>query len=321
MSKPARDDRPAGKASRWLARLATVCCLLLPAAAPCGEPSPVRVAPGVYAFIGRVDEPSAANAGRVGNAGFIVGPRGVVVVDTGISRHAGREMLAAIARTTQQPVRLAILTQARQEFIFGAEAFRARGIPVLAHQRAAELMQARCQTCLTQLTETLGAAAMAGSRVPLPDWQIAGSLTLTFTGRSIELIAFEHAASPGDLAVFDRASGVLFAGGLVQIGRVPELRDGKLAGWLAALDALGQLPVRRVVPGFGPVQDAGGVRAARAYLADLREAVAARYRHGASLTEAIRQAELPSYGAWSGYAERQPLNVQNVYLTLEREEF
>ena len=41
---------------------------------------------------------------------------------------------------TDKPVRLALITHARQEFLFGAAAFRERGIPIHMHRETARLM-------------------------------------------------------------------------------------------------------------------------------------------------------------------------------------
>src|SRR5262245_61239940 len=92
-----------------------------------GELAAQRIAEDVYAFIGKPEEVSAANRGFVANSGFIVGPSGVVVIDTGISYRHGRRMLDAIARVTDRPVELVINTHAVQEFLFGNAAFEERG--------------------------------------------------------------------------------------------------------------------------------------------------------------------------------------------------
>ena len=47
-------------------------------------PAPVMVAPGVYRLLGAGGDVGPANDGRTANAAFVVGPRGVVVFDTGI---------------------------------------------------------------------------------------------------------------------------------------------------------------------------------------------------------------------------------------------
>ena len=83
---------------RWL------CCLLLGQLIGCaGLPSaaaPQRLAEGVYWWPGSGGVADADNRGRIGNAGFIVGPLGVLAIDTGTSLAHGRALLAAIRSVT-----------------------------------------------------------------------------------------------------------------------------------------------------------------------------------------------------------------------------
>ena len=190
--------------------------------------------------------------GTSGNSGFIVGEDGVVVVDTGISYEHGREMLAAIARLSSKPVRLVIITHADQEFLFGNAAFDELGVPVLAQVKSLELMRQRCEHCLSNLNRLLGPQIMRGSRLVLPSRLVEKSATLAVAGLSLELLHFGWGSTPGDLAVFDPASGVLFAGALVSNRRIPDLRDSDLKGWLSALDQTDRIPCRVVVPGVRP---------------------------------------------------------------------
>src|SRR5882762_6438034 len=85
---------------------------------------PVLVAPGIYLLRGANGAPSEDNLGRTGNVTFIVGPRGVVVVQTGVTYRHGADLLAAVARTTDRPIRLAIITHPQPPYVFGAAAFQ-----------------------------------------------------------------------------------------------------------------------------------------------------------------------------------------------------
>ena len=282
---------------------------------------PVQVAPDVYVFVGTGSDVTAANHGFVANSGFIIGADGIIVVDTGTSFRHGREMRAAIAKISQRPIRLVVLTHAAQEFIFGAAAFQEPGISILAQRKSAELMRARCATCLARLQRTLGKGYMRGSKVIAPDQLIDGSTTLNVAGREIELHYYGWASSLGDMVVFDRRSGVVFAGGLVSTGRIPDLHDGDLKGWLAALDSLEKLPATCLVPGFGAPVCPADVASTRSYLTTLDSAVRAQYRSGASLLNVSRETPLPAFSHWAMYATTHPRNVQQRFLEVEREEF
>lgn len=182
-------------------------------------------------------------------------------------------------------------------------------------------MQERCENCLKNLRDILGEAEMQGSRVVVPDRQIDASQQLKIAGRTVRLLYFGWASTPGDLVVLDQKSGIAFAGGLVSLGRVPDLHDANLKGWLGAIDRLKKTAARIIVPGFGPPARLGDIVETRAYLKALDAAVRAQYRNGTSLLEAPRNTPLPLFQNKKMYSNLHPRNVQQRYLEIEREEF
>ncbi|MFN0316985.1 MAG: MBL fold metallo-hydrolase [Burkholderiales bacterium] len=299
-----------------IAAIAALLCLALPGLALALEP--VRVAPDVYAFPG--DNSEISPSGHAANSGFIVGPRAVVVIDTGGSYAHGKAMLAAIATVTPKPVSLVIITHAVQDFVFGAAAFSELGIPLLAHRKTDELMSARCEHCLANLRKALGEAPLLGTRLVLPSELVEGSTRIDAGGRPIELLHFGWASTPGDLAVYEPRSGVLFAGGIVMGARIPELRDGEFNGWLAALAALAELNPSKVIPAYGPVLRAQDMSNTAAYLRDLDAKVKALYTAGRGLMETMDEAGIQRYASWSQYPDLHRRNVLRRYLQLEVED-
>ncbi len=277
---------------------------------------PHKVASGVYAFLGDTGEISAANRGFVGNSGFIVGPSGVVVIDTGSSYRHGRQMLEAISRVTDKPVELVIITHAVQEFLFGSGAFAERGISILAHRETTQLMKARCQHCLEQLKSVLG-PAMHGTRLVLPTRDTDATVSIVAGGRPLDLVYLGWASTPGDLSVVDRQTGVLFAGGIVAIGRIPDIRDSDFEGWQRALGRLELLKPTWVVPGYGPISGPDAMAITAGYLGALDEVVKALYAESSSLMESVEKAVLPAYGDWPMYATTHRQNALHRYLQLE----
>jgi len=308
-----------------LASLAFVLVSLLAACAagPGGEPGlpATRVADGVYAFLGSSGEAGPANGGEVGNGGFIVGETGTVMINTGSSYRHGQRMIAAAERIGGRPVVLAVITQPLQEFVMGSAAFEEHGIPLMAQAASAALIGQRCERCLHNLTQLLGSVAMQGTRVVVPERRLSGSTSTSPGGRSLRLLDFGWAQTPGDLAVLDERSHVLFAGGLVSIGRLPDVRDADAPRWIAALGELRTLPFERLVPGYGPVGTKASAVEVAGYLEALDRSVRMLLRGGASLSEAVPAGGLPDYAGWSLYGVLQPRNVQQTYLRLEAEEF
>lgn len=281
---------------------------------------PVRVVDGVYAFTETPDEVAPENGGRVANGGFVVGPTGITVIDTGASYRQGLERLSAIRRVSDRPIEIVILTHAMQEFIFGAAAFAETGAVFVTHAKSADLMRARCEHCLENLRAMLGEDVMAGTRLIVPDRTVDGDAVLDVGGRTIELIHLGWASTPGDLLVRDRASGVLFAGGVVQVDRIPELRDGKLAPWIHAVAQVQQMTPAAIVPGYGPIVDAAGAARTADYLKALDRRVRELYAHSTSLLQAVDASALPAFEHWAGYATIHRRNALARYLELEVED-
>ena len=280
---------------------------------------PEKVADGVYAFIGEAGEISSANRGFVGNNGFIVGRSGVVVIDTGTSYRHGRRMLEAIARVTDKPVELVIVTHAVQEFLFGNAAFAERGIAILAHRETTKLMKARCEHCLENLKPVLG-EELEGTRLVLPQREIDTTTTIDAGGHRLELIHLGWAITPGDLAVFDRDSGVLFAGGLVSVDRIPDIRDSDFEGWQRALRRLEGFKPARIVPGHGPVSGPGAMTETAGYLDALDRVIRSLYAESSSLMESVEKAVLPAYRDLPMYTTTHRQNALHRYLQLEMQD-
>ena len=280
----------------------------------------VEVARGVYVVPGASGEIGAENLGRVGNAGFIVGESGVLAVDTGTSYRHGKALLAAIRRVTDKPVVLALITHTRQEFLFGSAAYREQGIPIHMHRKAAGLMQSRCDRCLKTLKQLLGDDEMRGSAVLKPDREFDASYTVDAIGRQVQVIYFGHSSGPGDIAVFDVRSGVLFAGGLLDHLRIPDVQDADFEAWPLALRALRELPATAVVPGHGPVGTPQAIGAAVRYLAQLQARVRELLQSGAALSEVADAASLPEFARWDQYDTIHRRNASVLFVRFERDE-
>ncbi len=281
---------------------------------------PVRVADRVYAFIGLPGDIAPGNRGRIGNSGFIVGDTGIIVVDTGVSHRHGLDLRAAIREVSNLPVALVIVTHAVQEFLYGTTVFAAESVPLLCHEKSAALMRERCEHCLENLRLILGDDEMAGTRLIVPTDTVPASAEIQVAGRQLSLIHPGWASTPGDLMVLDRATGVMFTGGVVVNGRIPELRDGRFADWVAALEAFDAFGASLLVPGYGAPLPSTGARLTRDYLLALDRRVRELFDGGASLMEAVEQGTLPDYAGWSGYETVHRKNVLGRYLQLELED-
>lgn len=258
-------------------------------------PQPQRVADGVYVLEGAREHFSRANGGDIANTGFIATPAGAVVIDTGASLRYGQAQRAAVRAATGRDAVQVYITHAHPDHFLGNQAYT--DVPVQALRSTAERI-ARDGDTLAQNLYLLVGSAMAGTvvRPPtaltapvLPKGEVSQPPTVVvFGGRRLQLIALQgHSAA--DLAVFDEATGTLFAGDLVFFERAPTTPDADIAPWLAALDRLAQLPVRVLVPGHGPVvRGPEAIAQTRDYLLWVQSALREAAAHGLDMNEAMQ---------------------------------
>ena len=280
-----------------------------------------QVAPGVWVW----SPPQMADVGAA-NAGFVMpvsalvdGPR-AWVIDPGPSYLHGRRVRSSLRCQTGAEVVGVVNTHAHSENVLGNAAF-ADGTAIYALKATAEAMAVRCPQCLESLTGRVGADAMTGTRIVLPTHILTPGVDLVWGRYRLQVLPVEQGHTDGDLLLWWPEQAWLWAGGLVYEGRVPELAQGSLAGWLAALDRLTALQPRGVVSATvsvaGPATPVpAALQATRGYLRALRDTVWAAMDAGASPHDTALLA-LPAYAQWAGYAERHGFNAQRAWRELE----
>lgn len=299
-----------------LAVLAWGFCLKMAWAQPDYHLRPQKVAPGIYVVYGALADANPRNGGNTVNTGFLVGRNGVIVINSGPSYLYGRALRRAIRGVTRLPVVLVIDTRAQPSVVLGNPAFGQ--VPVLADVHSAQQMARHCRECLLRQTRLVGHAWMAGSRPTRATWVIRRyPYRLTAAGRRMVLYHFGTAKTNGDLAVLDLESGVLFSGGMVSIGRLPDLHEGSLAGWIAALKALRRVPAHYLVPDHGPVTVPARMQQTEAYLEALQRQVQTGVAQNRDVLDVMRMTGPAVYAGWVGYTELHPQNIQHAWFEAE----
>jgi glyoxylase-like metal-dependent hydrolase (beta-lactamase superfamily II) len=304
-------------------RSATIGCALAAAgsALAADDYGPLEpVAPGVYVQRGAMAAASTANRGAVANLGVLIGPTGVIVVNTGSSRAHGEALLAAVARLTDKPVVLAIDTQASPDQVLGNSAFSSRGIAVLAHRDTDSFMREKCDACVADVKSKADNDALASTQVAWPTRLIEGSQTLSAGGRTLQILYLGWTKQPGCLAVLDTSSGALFTGDMASFGVVPQTQLSHLPAWIEALGELQALAPSIVVPSHGAPGPSSELAPMRQYLQLLLDNTRAAYARGDGLMETVEQLSLPQFRGWALYDAHHRRNVHFTYLQIEAQE-
>ena len=294
------------------------CCLPLRRVRAAASATLREIAPGIHVRRGLDEEATPANADAIANAGFIIGAESVLVFDPGGSLADGVALRAAILALTSLPIRHVVMSHAHPDHIFGAGAFLDDKPAFVGHARLAAALATRGGYYRDRLEAVLGAGA-AGPAV-MPTLEVTGSLDLDLGGRNVRLTAQPRAHTDNDLSLLDLASGTLFCGDLLFVGRVPAL-DGSILGWLQVLDALKAAGATQAVPGHGPerVDWPAGAADLERYLRTLVLETRVAVRDNIGIEAAVERVGAGERGRWTLFDDYHGRNVTQVYKELEWE--
>jgi quinoprotein relay system zinc metallohydrolase 2 len=304
-----------------LKTLAAAALGLLAAASAGAAPIPfemTEVAQGDYVRRGADEDVTRENNDAIANIGFIVGRDAVAIVDPGGSLDDGKRLRASVRARTDKPIRYVIMTHGHPDHVFGGVAFSDDHPIYVGHVFLAEELAARGAFYRRRLAEILGEGA-AGDFVP-PTLKIDGRSEIDLGGRPLVLDAHGPAHTDNDLTVLDRATGTLWAGDLLFVGRVPSI-DGSISGWLKELAVIEALPALRAVPGHGPafVPWPAGAADEKRYLQAILTETRAVLAKGGDIEQAISTVGLSERRAWKLFDAYNGGNVTEAFRELEWE--
>ena len=292
----------------------------LPAQTP--ELSPRQVSDSAWLVQGLSAQGSPQNQNFISNAGFVVTPAGVVVIDALGSPILATRLLAEIKKITTLPVTHVILTHYHADHIYGLQVFKAAGARILAHAKARDYIGSEgARTRLDASRHELAPWIDATTQVVPADQWLDGPLDLTLGGTRLQIKPMGPSHTPEDLVVYLPEEGVLFAGDLVFRGRIPFVGQADSGRWVKALNDMLLLQPRVVVPGHGPgsTQAVADMELTRAYLTHLRASMGKAAKAMDPFDEAYKATDWSKFEGVPLFALINRMNAYNTYLLMERE--
>jgi glyoxylase-like metal-dependent hydrolase (beta-lactamase superfamily II) len=227
--------------------------------------------------------------GQGGTIGALVGPDGVLLVDSQFAPLTDK-IVAAVKQISDGRIRYLVNTHHHGDHTGGNENFAKLGVTLIARDE----LRAR----LAQPAGGRGAPPPAA--LPLATYR--GSLTFHMNGDVVDLIAVPIAHTDGDTMVRFRNADVLMTGDFfrsIQYPNIDRAGGGTLQGLIDALGKVVELagPSTRIVPGHGPIVDETAVAAQRDMILVLRDRVAALVKQGRTEKDVIAANPAADYDA------------------------
>ncbi|HRK37788.1 MAG TPA: MBL fold metallo-hydrolase [Burkholderiaceae bacterium] len=270
--------------------------------------------------------PPAVAEVSVRNGGFVLPVTAVVdgtralVIDPGPHRQHGLRVRSSLRCQFGADVTAVVNTHAHAENVLANAAF-AGSAAIWALPATARAMANRCPDCLQSLTGHVGAGTMQNTAIALPTHELVPGQVLPWGRYRFEVLPAEQGHTDADLLLWLPAERWLWAGGLTYQGRVPELAQGSLEGWLSALERMvARRPVGVVGASVSVVVNGQGIPPAltdtQRYLKALKQRVWSALDSGASPHDTAGLT-LPAFAHWVGYGNRHGFNAQRAWRELE----
>ena len=240
------------------------------------------------------------------NAGFIIGDKGVLVIDSLRVPSFARDLIQDVRHVTSKPVQYVIDTHAHWDHAWGNEEFPEAVI--IGHENCYREMvdvewNKEWRDKVVAANDPWSEEARLVNITP-PNLTFETSMRLYFGGREIILRYFGKAHTSGDIFIHLPADKIVFTGDVAQDGGVPYFADSYPDEWPDTADRLVELPVERFVSGHGPVGNHEALTGARDFIHTLVDHLKTAIRDGQDEVDAstsVINALGPRFGDWRGF--------------------
>lgn len=329
-----------GVACGWAAAVALAAAAVA-ASAENAEPYPPLIEPlkveqvlglPIYFTVGNPNVPGRQNQGHTSNAGFVVTPDGVVVFDALGTPSLGWNLLQAIRKVTDKPVRYVVVSHYHADHIYGLQAFKDHsGAIIVAQERATEYREneetadERASQRLDQRRAALAPWVDRNTRVVPPDIVFRQRMTLFLGGKRFVLLYAGPAHSFSDMMMMVEPDGVLFAGDIVQNSRIPFMNsdDVDTANWMKGLAEVQKLDPKFIIPGHGRPSTAAreAIAFTHDYIAFVRAAMGKAAEDWVDFDKAYEQTDWSKYQSVPNFNAVNRGNAYRVFLEMEQSQF
>ena len=292
----------------------------------------IQQVPGapIWYCIGSYGVPDDRNEGHTSNAGFLVTDEGVVVFDSLGTPALGDALLRKIRSVTSKPVRFVVASHYHADHIYGLQAFRDQTDAVIVAQEHGltytdvnNLDDENAEARLQQRREALAPWVNKDTRIVLPDIAFRVAAELKLGAHLLQLIYAGPAHSMSDVMMLVLPERVLFAGDIVQNGRVPFMASAAVntRNWSKGLEEVGALAPTFVIPGHGRVHTNAkeAIEFTQTYINHVRAKMGDAVENWVSFEDAYKATDWSAYASMPAFAENNRGNAYRVFLEIEAE--
>lgn len=200
-----------------------------------------QVSPHVWLIQAPDGFPTPANQGMMCNVTFVIGSKGVVVVDSGASLQIGEMAIRQLKKVTTKPVVAIINTHYHGDHWMGNHAFvqtYGKDLPIYAHPETQTAIQGNQGKLWYSLLERSTDQATSGTRIVPPNRTVGHGFELGLGDVHLKTHHYGRAHTNADLCVEVVEDKLTCMGDVAMDKRIANMDDGSYLGTFRTYDAL-----------------------------------------------------------------------------------
>lgn len=276
---------------RWIQR-SLVLLFFLAGMHMWAAPQVKQTGPDLYAYISDNDSSS--------NSTFMVGSKGILVIDTGLNPTEGGKLLQAIRKISNLPVQYIVNTHYHPDHQGGNSTVGPSAVVISTDWT-------RERTLAVMHSAPANRALFRPAEVTFRQ-----ELTVHLDPYTAEIYFPGKAHTSGDALVYFPRQRTIAMGDLFLNRSSPAMDDGSAESWIKALDAVLEKPLDAVVPGHFELATKVELQRFRDYLHDLFSQVQMLSRKGATSAEVRRDIHMEKYSDFRQYPQFQATFADNA---------
>jgi phosphoglycerate dehydrogenase-like enzyme/glyoxylase-like metal-dependent hydrolase (beta-lactamase superfamily II) len=271
-----------------------------------------EVAPGVFFRYSAISATDKAVVFGGSNNTWVVFRDYVVVIDANFPQGA-QEVIDAVKKTTDKPIRYVFDTHHHGDHAYGNAVFDKIGAGIIATANCARLLRIDGPKQFEEAGKgPTGRKDVAESTLKVPNVIFDDKLVLDDGTQRIEFLFLGHAHTAGDGFAYLPRHKILCTGDACVNGAFNFLGHSDTASWIRVLERAQQLDVNLICPGHGQVAGKDLLETQKRYFIDLRNEVQKGIDAGKNGEDIGKAIDMPWYKEWTGVQPTGP-NVQYVY--------
>lgn len=280
----------------------------------------VKVNERVYALLGPTELPNAHNQGYMVNSSLILGDKGAILIDTGMSDEVGAHIRNAAEKLTRLPITHVINTHHHGDHSLGNVVFQ--GAEIISSENCKKLVEDTGADWIAIAESAVGHKLPNTKAIPASRTYASQTHTpVEINGVKMEFWVPEAAHTRGDMLVWLPDDKVLISGDVLVNTITPNFRDADVKKWVQTLSDLQQYPAKTIIPGHGPLMTMKDAQAMYKRMADFYAGVEKLYQDGGSEADVRQKVGMKEWQKLKHFDEQMGGNINKTWLEVEAANF